>query len=127
MLFKCVLGLQGIINVRNRAKCRLCNDIIESTHVHDYRTCSCGEISVDGGGEYQRFSANDVNNFISLDYDDKEIHFSKEPGSYLKVPYKEPVQIDTPKSPIEIAIQTLINHGVTPEEYAEAYSGRKNK
>ena len=39
---------------RNRAKCLLCGDIIESTHVHDFVTCGCGNLSVDGGKEYRR-------------------------------------------------------------------------
>ena len=40
--------------VRNIAKCNKCGGIIESHHVHDYRTCPCGSISVDGGQEYIR-------------------------------------------------------------------------
>lgn len=39
---------------RNRARCRRCNDIIESTHRHDYVTCRCGAIFVDGGTSYLR-------------------------------------------------------------------------
>ena len=37
---------------RNAIKCLRCGDIIESKHVHDFVTCSCGAISVDGGHEY---------------------------------------------------------------------------
>jgi len=40
--------------VRNQAKCKLCGDLIESKHVHDFVECSCGEIFVDGGGDYFR-------------------------------------------------------------------------
>lgn len=36
----------------NRAKCLKCGDIIESTYTHDYVTCSCGNLSVDGGQDY---------------------------------------------------------------------------
>ena len=39
---------------RNRCQCDECKDIIESTHVHDYVTCKCGAIAVDGGLEYIR-------------------------------------------------------------------------
>lgn len=39
---------------RNAAKCLRCGDVIESKHVHDFVTCSCGCISVDGGKEYLR-------------------------------------------------------------------------
>lgn len=55
----------------NRAKCRLCGDVIISTHRHDFVSCSCGEISVDGGGAYNRASARDFANFIAM-YDDEE-------------------------------------------------------
>ena len=37
---------------RNAAKCLLCEDIIESKHVHDFVTCKCGNVSVDGGLDY---------------------------------------------------------------------------
>jgi len=33
----------------NAARCRRCKDTIESRHRHDFVTCSCGAISVDGG------------------------------------------------------------------------------
>lgn len=59
--------------MRNRAKCKLCNSIIESFHRHDYVTCTCGEISVDGGRDYFRASAKEWTNFIRIDDFDKEI------------------------------------------------------
>ena len=37
---------------KNAIKCNLCGDIIESTHVHDFKMCSCGAVSVDGGKLY---------------------------------------------------------------------------
>jgi hypothetical protein len=39
---------------RNSIKCRACGDIITSTHVHDFKWCSCESIFVDGGCEYLR-------------------------------------------------------------------------
>lgn len=36
----------------NKIKCKHCGDIIESTHVWDYKQCSCKTVSVDGGQEY---------------------------------------------------------------------------
>lgn len=52
--------------LRNRAKCKLCGDVIESTHVHELVACSCGEIFVDGGHEYARAGAKDFKNFIPM-------------------------------------------------------------
>lgn len=40
--------------ITNKAKCNICGDIIESKHVHDFKTCSCGNVSVDGGRDYLR-------------------------------------------------------------------------
>jgi Zn finger protein HypA/HybF involved in hydrogenase expression len=38
--------------IRNSVKCLKCNDEIISTHVHDFKWCSCKNIAVDGGNEY---------------------------------------------------------------------------
>lgn len=38
----------------NAARCKLCHDTIHSYHRHDFRTCKCGAISVDGGLDYLR-------------------------------------------------------------------------
>lgn len=40
--------------IRNSARCLGCGDELESTHRHDFRTCSCGALSVDGGKAYIR-------------------------------------------------------------------------
>jgi len=37
-----------------KVKCNKCNSIIESLHSHDFVTCSCGKVSIDGGSEYLR-------------------------------------------------------------------------
>jgi len=44
--------------VSNRARCRKCGDVVESKSVHDFASCSCGAISVDGGLEYLKRSGN---------------------------------------------------------------------
>ncbi len=46
--------------IRNSARCLRCGDHIESKHVHDFVTCKCGAISVDGGKEYFKRSAEDL-------------------------------------------------------------------
>jgi hypothetical protein len=40
--------------LRNAARCVKCGDVVESTHRHDFVTCKCGAISVDGGHAYLR-------------------------------------------------------------------------
>ena len=40
--------------ISNQAKCRHCEEEIYSSSVHDFTTCMCGSISVDGGNSYLR-------------------------------------------------------------------------
>jgi hypothetical protein len=44
---------EGMI-LRNQAVCSLCGDHIKSIHKHDFKSCCCGALSVDGGPEYLR-------------------------------------------------------------------------
>lgn len=37
-----------------RVKCLECGSIIQSKHRHDFTSCKCGGLSIDGGGEYCR-------------------------------------------------------------------------
>ena len=40
--------------IKNKVKCKHCGDIIESKYHHDFVTCSCGKVSIDGGLQYFR-------------------------------------------------------------------------
>lgn len=52
---------------RNAIKCNHCGDVIESTHVHDYKECSCGTVAVDGGKQYcKRCFKNSPDDFEDL-------------------------------------------------------------
>ncbi len=59
--------------MKNRAKCKLCQSVIESFHGTDYVACKCGEISVDGGPEFLYCAANDWKNFLRIDEFGNEI------------------------------------------------------
>lgn len=78
--------------MKNRAKCKLCKSIIESTHVHDYVSCSCGEISIDGGINYYRVSAKDFSNFLRVD----------DEGNEIIVTFKEPDPKSDDVKPLDI-------------------------
>lgn len=39
---------------RNAARCDTCGDVIESKYRHDFHTCQCGNLSVDGGLDYTK-------------------------------------------------------------------------
>lgn len=59
--------------MRNRAKCKLCKEIIESYHLGDYVSCNCGEISIDGGLQELLVYANDFANLMRVDDQGNEI------------------------------------------------------
>lgn len=46
--------------MHNRAKCRSCNDVIQSMSNHDYVRCKCGESFVDGGSYYCRMGGTNI-------------------------------------------------------------------
>ena len=50
--------------IENSAKCLKCGDKIVSKHRHDYVTCSCGNVSVDGGLDYCRRSFKEMDTWI---------------------------------------------------------------
>jgi len=52
--------------MKNRAKCKLCDEIIESFHSTDIAICKCGEIEVSEGNS-MKCGAKDWNNFIRVD------------------------------------------------------------
>ena len=58
--------------MRNRAKCKLCKEVIESFHSTDYVICSCNEIFVDGGSSL-RCGAKNWENFARIDSNGVEI------------------------------------------------------
>lgn len=61
--------------MRNRAKCKLCESIIESFHQYDYVKCKCEEIAIDGGPDtdYMRILYRDIKNFLRIDDEGNEI------------------------------------------------------
>jgi hypothetical protein len=48
--------------IQNSVKCNECGDEIYSAHRHDFVTCTCGNISVDGGTDYLRRSGKNLKN-----------------------------------------------------------------
>lgn len=56
----------------NKVRCLDCNSIIESTHRHDFRYCSCGNVAVDGGKDYLRRVFNNRNWEDLSEYEEEE-------------------------------------------------------
>ena len=42
----------------NKIQCKKCNWIIRSKNRHNYVSCKCGAVSVDGGSWYQKIDGN---------------------------------------------------------------------
>ena len=58
----------------NKAQCLICEEIVISTHRHDFVTCRCGNLSVDGGSWYlKRSFTKDENSYKELSEYYKEI------------------------------------------------------
>lgn len=45
--------------INNKIKCLKCNDIIQSKFTHDYNTCRCKSVAVDGGMNYLKRCGSD--------------------------------------------------------------------
>lgn len=62
--------------IKNMIKCKYCGDVLQSFYVHDFKWCSCGRVSIDGGLDYPRRCAVSLDDFIELaeweDVDDLE-------------------------------------------------------
>lgn len=52
--------------VKNAIQCKLCGEVIESKHVHDFVQCKCGACAVDGGHDYLRRCFRDKDCYIDL-------------------------------------------------------------
>ena len=42
--------------ITNKVKCLKCDEVIESKTRHNFVTCKCGNVSVDGGKDYLKRS-----------------------------------------------------------------------
>jgi hypothetical protein len=58
--------------MKNRAKCKKCESVIESFHPTDYVMCKCGEIAVDGGSAMFCY-ARDFTSFLRVDDQGNEV------------------------------------------------------
>ena len=58
--------------IQNAAKCYDCDTVILSRSVHDFVSCRCGNIFVDGGLEYIRHGWRNDNWISLVEYDDED-------------------------------------------------------
>lgn len=48
-------------------ECDNCKDLLWSLHVHDYKSCTCGSVFIDGGAEYCRMGGNGTHGYKIID------------------------------------------------------------
>ena len=41
-----------------KMKCKICGSVVKSMYRHDFVTCKCGKVSIDGGSDYTRCVGN---------------------------------------------------------------------
>jgi hypothetical protein len=61
----------------NSAKCDICGDVLRSKNRHDYVTCSCGNLSVDGGSWYCKRGYNFPNSFTELSVQFNDLEYTE--------------------------------------------------
>lgn len=64
--------------IKNAAKCLKCGETIESKHRHDFVSCSCGNLFVDGGKDYLHRGYIDESMVQEL-----SVQFSEETNDFL--------------------------------------------
>lgn len=75
--------------MKNRAKCKLCQSILESFHRDDYITCTCGEIAIHGGTNHYGVTYRNHNNFLRIDDEGNEIVVTVQENDDVKQIYNE--------------------------------------
>jgi len=122
---------------RNRAKCRICLDVIESVNRHDFVRCKCGEIFIDGGngeqsGGFTRAGAKDYNNFLIVLDNDEEVPYRSivripDPIPSLPIVNEEyhPVMVRIPKKLHQLMKLKAIQNNLTIQKYLEALLRRE--
>lgn len=61
--------------IQNEVQCGSCGDVIFSRNRHDFVTCTCGNISVDGGMDYiRRVGGEKGYTELSMFMDEKHLH-----------------------------------------------------
>lgn len=89
--------------MRNRAKCKLCQTVIESVQKEEGVSCKCDEISV-YGGEEMKCAARHWENFMRVDDEGNEI--------FIKVEENENKLDSSDKKPNKEELLNLLNEMV---------------
>lgn len=108
--------------MKNRAKCKICQLIIESYHSTDYVSCKCGHIAVDGGVA-MRCYADDWNNFVRVDDEGNEIiiKICNELPSKLSCESINPEEKPSKEKMLELLDEMIKTYDSLPEHAKSTY------
>lgn len=89
--------------MRNRAKCKACNHILESFAHDDFVSCECGNLTIWGGGYKFNVLAKDYNLMLRVDDEDCE-----HPVKYVEVNKADTEQEEAKERPKPLTQEELI-------------------
>lgn len=110
----CSVGDDLMSILRNAIQCKICGDVIESTSIHDFKTCSCGACSVDGGHDYLRRCAKSLDDFVDLsEFQKQDVEEKLDWGSCMREKPLKPYLRNTTVSatllpPLSIPLQNFL-------------------
>ena len=102
--------------VSNQIECLSCGDKPYSAHRHDFQSCKCGKVAVDGGQEYTRR--------VGASADWKDISILMEEKNFQELCKELGHAVETGRNPLGLAcaaLRSLRDLGYTvkpPEEVA---------
>ena len=99
--------------IKNAIRCKHCGDEIESTHIHDFKTCSCGRCSVDGGHSYLKRSfkesSNDFEEISIVEHESERTIENK--GPKYKCPHCGSVDISIAEETLTRRVYSISKNG----------------
>lgn len=58
----------------NKVRCNKCQSVIESKHRHQFVTCKCEHVSIDGGKDYSKRAWSGAPDWYEIDKNGKETY-----------------------------------------------------
>lgn len=102
--------------MKNRARCKKCNTVIESMHRTDYQECTCHEISVYGGPDLMQCGALSWSNFVRVDDAGNEIIVTIKDSNNIS---KEDIKPEKPsKKSLKLCVDQMIEYIERMPQYA---------
>ena len=107
--------------MRNRAKCKLCGDIIESFHEFDHVICKCDQIAISGGQVKYECAARSFDNFLRIDDEGNQIVPSVVVDVKTAKIISDHIAVyQAKKIPDEVALGPVMSQGATKQNLIDS-------